>query len=523
MIRRGYFPITFRLFSRQQSPKAILFLLAVLVFFLQIPLFAVTYEPGKITAPTPLREFRGMWITTVANLSWPSKTNFNTAQQKADLLAILDRAVYLKMNAVVFQVRPACDALYASRLEPWSEFLTGKMGKAPHPYYDPLEFIIAEAHKRGLELHAWFNPYRASHHAAVSSVATNHISKTKPQLVRRYGTYLWLDPGEREVQDHIINVVQDVVRRYDVDGVHFDDYFYPDPAYARGVEFPDNSSWNKYGGRSGLNRDDWRRENVNAFILRAHVSIKALKPWVKFGISPHGIWRPGHPPQISGSDNFELLYADSRKWLTNGWLDYFAPQLYWPIGQKAQSFSALLDWWNTQNVKQRHIWPGLYSYKTLEDWQISEIVNQVRLAAKQPVSSGHVHYDARPLVRTTVLADALVRGPYSEPAMVPASPWMGRSVTNQAQVNFSGLHTGNLRVTAKPAQGERVSRWILQTLHNGKWSTEILNGDSLSRQFGNGHPEGIVITPIDRFGNAGRPYSLEYKSKPTRPTKRTTR
>src|ERR1022692_3942920 len=238
---------------------------------------AATYEPSGIVPPAPVREFRAAWVATVANIDWPSRKTLSTQEQKAELLAILDRAAQLKLNAIIFQVRPACDALYASRIEPWSEYLTGTMGKAPEPFYDPLTFAVEEAHKRGLELHAWFNPYRARLRAANSPVAANHISRTRPQLVREYGEFLWLDPGEREVQDYSLSVVMDVVKRYDVDGVHFDDYFYPYKANDRAgkeLDFPDGSSWQRFGARGKLNRDDWRRENVNMFIQRVYKSIK---------------------------------------------------------------------------------------------------------------------------------------------------------------------------------------------------------------------------------------------------------
>ena len=188
---------------------------------------AVTYEASNVVPPKPNREFRAAWVASVSNIDWPSQPGLSTAQQKAELLAILNRAVQLKLNAIILQVRPVCDALYASQLEPWSEYLTGQMGKPPSPYYDPLQFAIEEAHKRGLELHAWFNPYRARQPSAKSPVSANHISRTRPQLVSQYGKYLWLDPGEKAVQDHSLNVVMDVVKRYDIDGVHFDDYFYP--------------------------------------------------------------------------------------------------------------------------------------------------------------------------------------------------------------------------------------------------------------------------------------------------------
>src|SRR5215510_6533664 len=195
---------------------------------------AVSYRPSsQVRPPAPPREFRGLWIATVKALDWPSRPGLPSQQQKAELIALLEQAKRVRLNAVFFQVRPACDALYPSKLEPWSEYLTGTMGKAPEPFYDPLAFAIEEAHRRGLELHAWFNPYRALHTNAKSPPSANHISKTKPHLVQRYGGYLWLDPGEKEVQDYSLSVVMDVVKRYDVDGIHFDDYFYPYPVEGR--------------------------------------------------------------------------------------------------------------------------------------------------------------------------------------------------------------------------------------------------------------------------------------------------
>lgn len=215
-----------------------------------LALQAADYEPSRVVPPAPLREFRAAWIATVANIDWPSQKTLSTSEQKAELLEILDRAVQLKLNAIIFQVRPACDAMYASRIEPWSEYLTGRMGQSPEPFYDPLAFAVEEAHRRGLELHAWFNPYRARLLSATSPVAPTHISHTHPQIVRRYGEYLWLDPGEKEVQDYSLSVIMDVVHRYDIDGVHFDDYFYPYKVKGEGgkdVDFPDDSSWQRFG------------------------------------------------------------------------------------------------------------------------------------------------------------------------------------------------------------------------------------------------------------------------------------
>ncbi|HEU4562410.1 MAG TPA: family 10 glycosylhydrolase, partial [Longimicrobium sp.] len=304
---------------------------------------------GTDVVPAVRREFRGVWIATVANIDWPSRPGLPADSQRAELIALLDRAQALKMNAIVFQIRPAGDALYRSQLEPWSEYLSGTQGTAPSDNYDPLEFAITESHRRGMQLHAWFNPYRARHTSAKTPEAANHLSRTNPDVVKRYGRYLWMDPGEPRVQDHSINVILDVVRRYDVDGVHIDDYFYPyperDSASGRNIDFPDEPSWQRYqagGGR--LSRDDWRRNNVDTFVERMYREVHRVKPWVQVGISPFGIWRPGHPQQIvTGFDQYAAIYADARKWLREGWTDYFVPQLYWPIARTGQSYPVLLD------------------------------------------------------------------------------------------------------------------------------------------------------------------------------------
>jgi len=482
---------------------------------------ATSYVPSDVTPPKPVREFRAAWIATVGNSVWPSKSGLSTADQKAELLAILDRASQLKLNALIFQVRPSCDALYASKIEPWSEYLTGTMGKAPSPYYDPLEFVITEAHKRGIELHAWFNPYRAHHFNFTSPIAANHISKSRPQLVRAYGKYLWLDPGERDVQEYSLSVVMDVLKRYDVDGIHFDDYFYPyAEADSRGndLPFPDDVSWQKFGVKSGMRRDDWRRDNVNHFIERTYKSIKATKPWVKFGISPFGIWRPGNPAQIRGYDAYGRLYADARKWLVNGWADYFAPQLYWSIESREQSFPMLLNWWDAQNPKGRHIWPGIDTTKvqsnrnfagtTSPPWPPEEITSQIRLAANQKPSAGHIHWNMRALSRSTALMRALHLGAYAEPALVPACAWLSTDALAKPTYFISDLKTGGMRLICNAAPSQRPWLWALQTRTGGEWKTEIIPGDKLARSFSKS-PEVIAVTPVDRAGVAGRALVLE--------------
>ncbi len=389
--------------------------------------------------PVP-REFRGVWVASVDNIDWPTTKTLTTDQQKAEMIRLMDQAVSLHLNAVIFQVRPAADALYDSPLEPWSEYLTGRQGKAPQPYYDPLAFAVAEAHKRGLELHAWFNPYRAHHPSAKGPLAASHIANTDPGVVKQYGSMLWMDPGEPTVQDRTLQVIADVVKRYDVDGVHIDDYFYPYPEGSR--DFPDDGSYASRGG--GMSRGDWRRNNVDSFVERAYGEIHSIKPWVQFGISPFGIYRPGVPSGIAaGIDQYAELYADPLKWLRNGWCDYISPQLYWPIKQAPQSFTKLLQWWGSENVQNRHVWPGLYTSRTLfpgkGKYSASEVVNQVKATRRMESAPGEVHFSMEAFRKDGGgISEALVGSVYDQAALPPASPWLGAEAPGRPTLSVLG-------------------------------------------------------------------------------------
>lgn len=507
-------------------PRLINFLAAVMAY----GAYAASYTSSAILPPKPAREFRGAWVATVGNIDWPSRKGLSTADQKTELLAILDRAAELKLNVVVFQVRPACDALYASRIEPWSEFLTGTMGQPPQPFYDPLAFAVEEAHKRGLELHAWFNPYRARVGTA-GPVAASHVSRTHPELVRQCGRYAWLDPGEKGTQDYSLSVVMDVVNRYDVDGVHFDDYFYPYPERdeaGKETDFPDEASWKRYGARRKLDRADWRRENVNSFIERVYKSIKAAKPWVKFGLSPFGIWRPGNPPQIKGFDAYSSLYADSRLWLTKGWCDYFAPQLYWAIDPPDQSFPVLLKWWAAQNSKGRWLAPGLDTTKSgrgssatstnatrrTRGWKTDEIVNQIRLTRNQPSVGGHIHWNMRTLMRNTSLDEVLEREVYAEPALVPASPWLGRAQPGKPKLAVERAENGSqVRISWAANRTEKAWLWLVQTRTGREWTTQILPATLTARVWSGHPPEAVAVSVVSRTGAAGLPAVAQLTSR----------
>ena len=500
------------------------FFICTAFWLLPALLFAAgeTYRPvTNITPPAPPREFRGAWIATVANIDWPSKPGLPVAQQKAELIALLDRAAQLKLNAVVFQVRTACDALYSSPFEPWSEYLNGLQGKAPAPFYDPLAFAIEECHKRGLELHAWFNPFRAAHPLGKSPAAQNHITQAHPELIRRYGAQTWLDPGEPAVRAFITRVVLDVVQRYDVDGVQFDDYFYPYPekdSAGRQLEFPDEATWRRYGFPNGFDRDNWRRKNVNEFIQNIYMSIKAAKPWVKFGISPFGIWRPQNPPNVRGLDAYGKLYADAQLWLVNGWLDYCSPQLYWPVNAPQQSFPELLQWWAKQNARGRHLWPGLNAAGVGDKLSAGDISRQIQITRTQLGAGGEIFYHLRNLIQNGTLS-GILNAAYQQTALIPATPWLDSIPPDKPKVTVTNDKTG-ASASWQNGGAEKVWKWVLQFQMNGVWTTEILLAGQTARDFPNALPDVIAVSAIDRTGNQSQPAVFKKISVPPRTGKK---
>ncbi len=465
--------------------------------------------------PALPREFRAAWVATVANIDWPSKRTLTTDEQKAELIKLLDKAKELNLNAIILQVRPMCDALYASALEPWSEFLTGQMGQAPSSLYDPLEFAVNEAHARGLELHAWFNPYRASHPSSSKPASSTHISVRRPDLAKQYGRYTWLDPGEKEVQDYLLTVILDVVQRYDIDGVHFDDYFYPyieRDASNNIILFPDDASWQKYLAVGGsLSRSDWRRKNVNDLIQRLAQEIKLVKSHVKFGISPFGIWQSGTPQGIVGLSAYSEIYADSRKWLSEGWVDYLSPQLYWAITPPAQSYTALLDWWSGQNLQRRHLWPGNATYKIstpTSTFPATEIVSQI-IETRVRRSNGNVHFSMNHLMSNREgISDLLKTGVYNEPALIPSSPWIDNVAPLRPNiVLLARTETGDAALQWNSAGGKEIFLWAVQVKESGVWKTTILPRQVTTFIFSQ-NVSLLAISAIDRSGNQSTPNYL---------------
>ena len=492
--------------------------------FISLLLLALTSSSPCLaqadTSPPPIaRELRAVWIATVDNIDWPSRQGLSTAEQQREMIAILDRLVELRMNAAIFQVRPAADALYDSRLEPWSEYLSGQMGRAPQPFYDPLAFTVAEAHKRGLELHVWINPYR-SRFSMKKPAAANHISRTHPRLVHKYGPYEWMDPGEPAVRKRTEEVVLDLVRRYDIDGVHMDDYFYPYPETRRvrrkvkEIPFPDDATYKRYRRGGGtLSRDDWRRHNVDLLVKELYDGVHAVKPWVKFGVSPFGIWRPGHPASVRGLDQYAVLYADAKKWLNEGWVDYLTPQLYWAADKPEQRYDQLLRWWVGENLFGRHIWPGNYTGKVAftnsSGWRTDEILEQIRLTRAQPGATGNVHFSMKVLQQNPdQLVERLQREAYAAPALVPASRWLPSSgYTAPVVATRIDTRSGDRVVDLSLAKAVPSGPWLwaIQTRTDTGWKTEIVPGVEHTHVVaprGSVQPTEIRVRAVDRVGNA---------------------
>lgn len=478
---------------------------------------APTPVPAELTVPPIVREFRGLWVATVANIDWPSRSGLSTSAQQAELLAILELARSAGLNALVLQVRAAGDAMFPSTLEPWSRSLTGTQGTDPG--WDPLAFAVSEAHARGLELHAWFNPFRAANLSDTIRLAPLHFARRRPELTRAFCTQLWFDPAEDAVQNQAINVVRDVVARYDIDAVHLDDFFYPYPdSRCPNLDFPDSASYARFqqsGG--GLSRADWRRANVNRFVERLYMEVHTQRSHVRVGISPFGIWRPGNPAGVIGLDAFGSIYADSRHWLQRGWVDYFAPQLYWSIASTGQSFPALLNWWTQQNTAQRHLWPGLAAYRTTDGtssaFSGSEIPSQIQHVRQRSGSAGGstglLLYNTTSLKENRGgLATTLATATFVTPALPPATPWLDGTAAPAPQLRVEPLPgmASVMRLQVTASSSELLSWWLIRWRHGTVWSQRIVPASQLSHDIPKTSAAGgltaIVVNAIDRVGNA---------------------
>ncbi len=465
-------------------------------------------DPGPPPAP---RELRAAWVATVANIDWPSKKGLSAAEQQREIVAIVERAHELRLNALMLQVRPSADTIHPSSLEPWSEFLTGEQGRAPEPIYDPLATWVDEAHRRGIELHAWFNPYRARHHMAVSPDAPSHVAKRRPELVRRYGGYEWLDPGEPDSAEVTMAALLDVVRRYDVDGVHLDDYFYPYPEAASDkteLAFPDDASFERYQSKGGeLARADWRRKNVTDLIERISREVHAEKRWVKVSVSPFGLGRPDRRPSgVEGFSQYDKLYADVETWLERGYIDWLVPQLYWPAETPRRPFGKVLGSWMASNPQGRSVFPGLFTSRVADGsqspWDKGEILREIRLSrellGQGHLGAGHVHFSMRALLEDRDgLATALKRDLYTTEALVPASPWLDSASPPKPIVIVEGKSLRLIPPTNKTTtrfvvfvRSRRDRVWHFETLAAEPRRLELTADDDRAR-----------ISVIDRVGN----------------------
>jgi uncharacterized lipoprotein YddW (UPF0748 family) len=407
----------------------------------------------------PKRECRAAWIATVSNLDWPLNKTQTSDAQKQQLIDIFDSHKAAGLNAVFLQIRTNSDAFYPTDLAPWADWLTGLQGRAPSPYYDPLAFAVTEAHKRGLEFHAWFNPYRAVNNVTTAVIADSHISKKHPEWLLAFGNARLLDPAIPDVRAHVTQVVMDVVRRYDIDGVHFDDFFYPYPS--TGLSYNDDSTFTLHN-RGFTDRGSWRRDNVDLLIKMVSDSIKSVKPFVKFGISPFGIWQNKSTAQPLGSatgglESYNEIYCDSKKWVQQGWVDYVAPQIYWYMGFAIADYNILLPWW-VQNASNRHIYVGQGAYRIGADanWNAGEMPRQLKLNRQNPNTiQGSIFFRTGNLTQNVLgIRDSLMQNFYQKPALLPTMSWKPTTALPSPTNVTVGQNTEGVRLTwTRPSIG----------------------------------------------------------------------
>ncbi len=470
------------------------------------------YRPVKLDPPTPAREFRAAWVATVWNVDWPSQPGLSPEKQRQEMIRILDVAAQTRLNAIIFQVRPEADAVYSSKLEPWSYWLTGKQGQAPSDGYDPLAFAVREAHARGIELHAWFNPFRARSTSQVKPAAS-HVTRKQTSWLMNAGSQVWLNPALPPVRERAIAVISDVAKRYDIDGVHIDDYFYPYPKDGKAL-FDDSSTYAAYRAKGGkLAVEDWRRAQVDGFVKELNGVVHRVRPTLRFGVSPFGIWRPGVPPSIkAGIDSYRELAADSRLWLQEGWVDYLSPQLYWRIDQEEQSYETLVRWWSEQNRAGRHVWPGIASSRIRAEGsdrarRSLETINQIALTRRYSVTgggSGHSHWSMKSLLEDRDgVRGKLTAGPYAEIAISPETPWLGGRGAVAVPVAGASVVGDTVRVEwqGPDKEGTPVRWWVVQTRgKTGGWTTaKVLPRETLATVV-KGVPEAVAVRAVDGAG-----------------------
>ena len=459
----------------------------------------------------PKREMRGAWIATVANIDWPNGTN--PESQKQQLISILDGLQNININAIMFQIRPECDALYQSSIEPWSKWLTGSQGTAPLPFYDPLQFAVDEAHKRGMELHAWFNPYRAERSVGNYALSPMHVINQHPDWILQVGSVKFLNPGLQEVRDYVTSVFLDVATRYDVDGIHIDDYF-----YVEGITNQDAATFAAYP-RGFTSLADWRRDNVNILIKQINDSLYVLKPWIKWGVSPRGIWRPGYPPGITGNDNYNSIYCDAMAWLHDRSIDYINPQLYWAFGG-GQDYAKLMPWWaDSAGANDRHMYVGHAVYRINNPFNATELPRQIRLNRTDNDCQGSVLYNTTSTLANPLgFYDSLKNDLYRYPALPPIMSWKDVVPPNPIQnLTFERLANGQAGLVWDLPQiagdGDSAYRYVVYRFdHSSIQSTDLENAANIfnvegSRESIPGEPPTpsgpyyFVVTSLDRNFN----------------------
>lgn len=442
-----------------------------------LPVYLILLVSFVVQASPKKREMRGVWIATVANIDWPSQRNASSIAQREELREMLDRFAELRINTVIFQARPTADALYHSIYEPWSMYLTGKQGRKPTPFFDPLQFLIEEAHKRCIDVHVWLNPYRLLNGDGISGLDRSHLYFQKPYLFVKYGGKYYFNPGLDETRQYLNKIVKDIVERYDVDAIHFDDYFYPYPV--QGQAFPDNETFRNFP-RGFSNKEDWRRNNVDMVITELKQTIQSVKPWVEFGISPFGVWRnssndPRGSATRAGIQNYDDLYADILKWLEDGTIDYVVPQLYWEIGKKIADYEVLINWWS-QHAQNKNVYIGMYAsglaLRTEQAWkQPNELARQLRMNQNFPKVDGVFFYSAKPFLRNHQgLLDSLQQQFYTYPAIPPVNRNLTRTPAIQPE-NIRILKEGNealLRWNAVEAEAGNAAAYYVVYCFKGK-------------------------------------------------------
>ncbi len=486
---------------------------------------AAFINSSLLQVPTIPREMRAAWVATVYQIDWPTtrgNTSANVASQRTQMNSILDAMADAKMTTVFLQVRAQSDAIYPSTLEPWAYYLTGRQGLAPAVAYDPLQEWITGAKQRGLQLYAWFNPYRVfvntpsftpppgiGWNDTQTTSSSSYVAPSSPYRslsgsVREYNGDYFLDPGDPAARTHSKNVIMDVVRRYDIDGVVFDDYFYPYPSGS--LAFPDSNTYALYGG--GLSLANWRRKNVNDFIFDIYDSIR-LEPGkghVLFGVGPFGIWKPGNPAGVTGLSSFDEIYCDSKLWFNNGWVDFMSPQLYWRISATGQPYIPLLAWWASQNTQNRHLWPSNYTSQTLNlTWPVQEILDQVSATRNTAGATGNVHYSIKGIRdNTNSLRASLKASLYSAQALPPASPWKDAVPPMRPTVSLT-MSSGNHVISWTPVGTEPARWWAVSTLVGSVWTHKVLPATTTSvtipRSSAGGTLRAYAVGAVDRVGN----------------------